>query len=417
MEICFTWNLERNIFWRKIVENKKILMLLEHPFPPDIRVEKEAKALLQAGFNLSLVCADGKDVDNWSGMKIYRVPIKKDNFSKLKRLIYVIHPDFYKYLDDLFQREYFDIIHVHDLRLVPTALKIKEKYKCKVVADLHENYPAGVREWNKSSSGLKGFLFKNLNTYDKWLKIEREVVKKVDKIIAVVDEMKERMIKQHDIPEDKILVVSNLEDEDFVKKAKIDEDLVQKYKNKFVILYIGSFGAHRGIDTAIKGMKYINKDDILLLLVGKASEKIEKEFKNLIKKNHLEDKVEMIDWQPFDKVFSYMSIANICIVPHNSNEHTNNTIPHKLYQYMMVGKPVVVSSCPPLARVVKEANSGLIFKSGDEKDFADKIIKIYEDRALQEKLSKNGLAYTFGQNHTWQNESRKLIKIYKEILQ
>ena len=395
------------------MKTKKILMLLEHPFPPDIRVEKEAKALLSAGFDLSLVCADGNDIDNWNGMKIYRVPISKNPMSELNRLISIIHSGFYRYLDDLFKREYFDVIHVHDLRLVPTALKIKEKYGCKVVADLHENYPAAVREWNKSSNRLKRFLLKTFNSYEKWFKVEKNVLKKVDRIIAVVDEMKERIIRQHNIDESKILVVSNLEDEDFVKKAKVDKNLIQKYKDKFVILYIGGFGAHRGIDTAIKGMRFIDKNDIILLLVGRGSKKIENEFRSLIKKYNLEEKVEMIGWQPFEKVYTYQKLASICIVPHHSNEHTDNTIPHKLYQYMMVGKPVIVSSCPPLARVVREANSGLVFEAGDDKDFSDKILKIYGNKTLQEKFSKNGLVYTFEKKHTWQEESKKLVKLYK----
>jgi len=46
-----------------MMKTKKILMLLEHTFPPDIRVEKEAKVLLESGFDLSLVCADnGRDM-------------------------------------------------------------------------------------------------------------------------------------------------------------------------------------------------------------------------------------------------------------------------------------------------------------------------------------------------------------------
>jgi glycosyltransferase involved in cell wall biosynthesis len=398
------------------MKNKKILMLLEHAFPPDIRVEKEAKALLEAGFDLSLVCAEGRNVDNWNGMKIYRVPVRKDIFSKLKRQIFIIHTDFYKYLDKLFKNKYFDIIHVHDLRLVPTALKIKEKYGCKVIADLHENYPAGVREWNKSISGIKKSVLNVFNNYNKWFKVEKEVSSKVDKIIAVVDEMKERMIRQHNISENKIVVVSNLEDIDFVKKSKIDNEILDKYKNKFVVLYIGGFGAHRGIDTAIKGMKYIKEKDILLLIVGRGSKTIENYFRWLIKENHLSSKVEMLGWQPFEKVFTFQKLASICIVPHNSNEHTDNTIPHKLYQYMMVGKPVVVSSCPPLARVVKEAKSGFVFQAGNPKDFADKILKIYNDKTLQKKFIQNALNYTFKQNHTWQEESKKLVNLYREIL-
>jgi len=399
------------------MKTKKILMLLEHTFPPDIRVEKEAKALLGARFDLSLVCAEGNDIDNWYGMRIYRVPIKKDLWSKLKRKMFIIQPDFYYYLDNLLQQQKFDVLHVHDLRLVQTALKMKEKYGVKVVADLHENYPAAVREWNKSVRGLEGVIIRCFDNYNRWFKVENEVVKKVDKIIAVVDEMKERMISQHNISDKKIVVISNMEDIDFVKKAKFDKILLEKYKDKFVILYIGGFGAHRGIDTAIKGMEYIDKEDILLLLVGKGGKEIENEFRKLIKERNLESKVQMIGWQPFEKVFTYQKLASVCIVPHNSNEHTNNTIPHKLYQYMMVGKPVVVSSCPPLARVVKEAKSGLVFDAGNPKDFADIILKLYNDTELQETFSRNGVKYTFDDKHTWQDEGLKLIELYNNLLQ
>ncbi len=399
------------------MSTKKILMLLEHPFPPDIRVEKEAKVLLGAGFDLSLVCAHGKEITNWNGMKIYNAPIKGGNFSKLKKLISVVDFDFYEYLDHLFLDAKFDVLHVHDLKLVPTALMIKEKYNCKVVADLHENYPAAVREWNRSKSGIVGLLLRSFSGYDKWLKIEKDVVAKVDSIIAVVDEMKERLIDQHNLEDERVVVVSNLEDTDFVKKSKIDKDLLKKYKGKFVILYIGGFGAHRGIDVAIKGMRHLNKDDLLLLIVGKGSKEILNMFKTLINKNNLENRVEIVNWQPFEKVYTYQKLADICIVPHNSNEHTDNTIPHKLYQYMMAGKPIVVSSCPPLARVIKEADSGLVFKAGDDKDFADKILKIYESETLREKLGKNGYSYIFEKGHTWQEEGKKLIKFYEHLLQ
>jgi glycosyltransferase involved in cell wall biosynthesis len=398
------------------MKNKKILMLLENTFPPDIRVEKEAKALLDKGFDVSLVCKKGENsINEWNGMKIYNVYVKNNIFSKLKNQIFVIYFDFLIFLDKLFQKEYFDIIHVHDLRLVPTALKIKEKYNCKVIVDFHENYPAAVREWNKSARGIKKIVLDIFNNYNKWFKIERRVCKEVDKIIVVVDEMKERIMMQHNVEEDKIVIVSNLESLSFVKEAKIDKKLMEEYKNKFVVLYIGGFGYHRGLDIAIKGMKYINKEDIILLLVGKGNGNFEKYLYNLIKFDQLENKVKIIPWQPFDKVFTYQKLASVCIIPHNSNEHTNNTIPHKLYQYMMVGKPLIVSSCFPLARIVKRANCGLIFNAGDEKDFANKVLELYENKELRKKFSKNSLKFIFDQNNICENESKKLINLYEKI--
>lgn len=398
----------------------KILMLLEASFPPDIRVEKEAKALLEAGFDLSLLCAGDINTQQngqWRGMKIHRVPLMQDNLSKLRRLIFTIQSEFFSSLKQLLSEEAYDVIHVHDLRLVPTALKIKKIYpRIKVVADLHENYPAGVREWTKLAKGLKGIIFRTFNNYKRWSKIEAEAVQTVDHIIAVVKEMKERMLKAYpSLDENKITVVSNLEDKSFVQESKLDNTIIEAYNNFFTVLYIGGFGMHRGIDTAIKGMKEIDIPNIKLLLVGKGAPEVENYIHQLIHENNLESKVEIVGWQPFEKVLTYQTLADICIVPHNSNEHTNNTIPHKLFQYMMVGKPMLVSSCAPLARVTKEANAGLVFEACDSKDFAQQIIKMYTDRDMMKKFGENGKAYTFIQNNNWQEESKKLIAFYEKM--
>lgn len=394
----------------------KILMLLESSFPPDIRVEKEAKSLLEAGFELSLLCA-GESNNHWHDMKIYGVPLKQDNLSKLRRLIFIIQDDFFNYLKKLLQEEYYDVIHVHDLRLVPTALKIKKFYPTiKVVVDLHENYPAGVREWTKLAKGLKGLVFRIFNNYKRWSKIEAVSLQQVDHIVAVVEEMQNRLLEQYSfLDEKKITVVSNLEDKSFVQEAKLDNRIIEQYDDCFTVLYIGGFGMHRGIDTAIKGMKNIAVPDIKLLLVGRGSLEIEQYFYQLIRDNALEDKVEIVGWQPFEKVLTYQTLADICIVPHNSNEHTDNTIPHKLFQYMMVGKPILVSSCAPLARVVREANTGLVFDAGDSEDFAKKIIRMYENRDMMKQFGINGKEYTFNQNNTWQKESMKLIGLYEKM--
>ena len=41
---------------------KKILMLLDSEFPPDIRVENEAVSLIEAGFEVHVLCFAGKNI-------------------------------------------------------------------------------------------------------------------------------------------------------------------------------------------------------------------------------------------------------------------------------------------------------------------------------------------------------------------
>jgi len=104
----------------------------------------------------------------------------------------------------------------------------------------------------------------------------------------------------------------------------------------------------------------------------------------------------------------------VCIIPHVSNEHTETTIPHKLFQYMYMRKPVVVSDCRPLQRIVMETNSGAVFKSGDEFDFARVILQLFENDLLRKQMGENGNRAVIGK-YNWENSSRSLIGLYSNL--
>ncbi|NBV03944.1 MAG: glycosyltransferase [Acidimicrobiia bacterium] len=72
---------------------------------------------------------------------------------------------------------------------------------------------------------------------------------------------------------------------------------------------------------------------------------------------------------------------------------TNATLPHKLFQYMARSKPVLVSSCPPLAKHVQAADSGFVFNAGDEHDCARAIQAAVDNRADLTRLGENGRRY------------------------
>ena len=55
----------------------RILMVLESPFPPDIRVQKEAVGLIAAGHEVILICKPGKNApsaETRDGIEIVRIP-------------------------------------------------------------------------------------------------------------------------------------------------------------------------------------------------------------------------------------------------------------------------------------------------------------------------------------------------------
>src|SRR5690606_34694373 len=177
---------------------------------------------------------------------------------------------------------------------------------------------------------------------------EAEVTKEADHIIAVVDEMKSHLISKHGIPENSITVITNTERKSF---GDIDfedlSELKEKYRNDYVLSYIGGMGPHRGIDTVLEGMpRIIHKiPNVKLLLVGSASSGVLPKLREMVRTLGIENYVEFVGSVPFRQVSSYMELSDINLVPHNCNNHTENTIAHKLFQIMLLGGNLLVSSC------------------------------------------------------------------------
>lgn len=397
-------------------------MLLNAPYPSDIRVKKESDALIKAGFEIHLLCLRKKGQiysEVFEGIKIHRIDAGKNNYQlafwDVIMSLNFVHPKFKRAIRTLIHQENIHVLHVHDLPLAGTALSLKKKFNLRVVLDMHENYPEALRTWFKWKKNpivrLKNALFMNP---EHWTKFERKACKECDQVIAVVEEMKDRIINEHNLNPEKISVVTNTEDKNFINQ-KIDHSVYDSLTGKFILTYSGGIGPHRGVDTAIRGMYYLQENkNIQLAIVGFGSLSVMNSLKELVKELNL-DNVHFFGYQPFSKFFSYMSLTDVNIIPHQSNGHTDNTVPHKLFQGMMAGKPLLVSSCAPLKRIVGNCQSGLVFEAGDPKDFADKVNVLYGNKNQQDHLANNGIKATLDGNLNWETTQSTLINLYNSI--
>jgi glycosyltransferase involved in cell wall biosynthesis len=401
----------------------RILMLLDRFFPPDIRVEKEARTLLKAGHDVFLLSLGRGEMLNDELVEGIRV-IRKKLPQSLPRRVWnflwfqasFVHPILGRALADTIKEYGVEAIHAHDLPMVKTAISVAKKFNIPLIADLHENYPEGVRAWSKVKMSLIRKLFNLLSPIWRWKRLERMVLQRVDRIITVVDEAKNHYVNDCGVSPEKVTVVMNAEDLEEFGNLEIDESLVTKYENDFVISYIGGFGPHRGIDTAIKSMPTVLEEipDARLLLVGKGSGEFDKEMRELCKDLNVENNVVFTDWVDFRLVPSYIALSDVCLVPHHASGHTNTTIPHKLFQYMAMRKPVIVTDCKPLKRIVEECDCGIVVPSGDRNEMAEAVIKLYNDRELAAKLGANGRNAVEGK-YNWENEAKKLCELYERL--
>jgi len=402
----------------------KICMLLHEPYPNDIRVSKETQSLIDAGFEIHLICLQRKaeqanEVVN--GIQLHRIPIAQSFFWRgiwdIVLAAFFYQPLFLRKLKRLHAKHNFDAVHVHDLPLSATALRIKKiDPQVKVLLDLHENYPEALRIWFAWKKNpiirLKNKIF---FSYQRWLSYEKRVAKKADHVIVVVDEMKQRMVDLHLLNAKKLVTVTNSESTDFVNQPIMPE-VYERNEGDFIMAYTGGVGPHRGVDVCVKGMAFL-KDlpNIRLEITGTLSKQSHTWLTQLVEENGCQQQVSINGYQPFQKFYSYMKLADINLIPHNRNGHTDNTIPHKLYQGMLTGNPVVVSSAPPLKRIVENLESGLVFEAGNPEDFARQIRLLYENKELKGKLGQNGLRQTMDKEN-WEKTGKELVAYYSELL-
>ncbi|MCX7636820.1 MAG: glycosyltransferase family 4 protein [Cyclobacteriaceae bacterium] len=408
------------IFYHGI--NMNIGMLLNAPYPSDVRVHKEAKALLAAGHKVFLLCirrVGEKKYDSADGIQITRIDGGSSTFClafwDIILSVSFLHPVFYYHIARWIAENQIDVLHVHDLPLAGTALRVKRKSGIRVVVDLHENYPDALGVWfswkKNPLAQLKNTLFMNP---ERWRKHEGRAVKEASKVIAVVEEMRERLLRDYGIEQEKVVVVTNTEEKSFIQQP-LFPDVYDKHKGNFIVAYTGNIGPHRGVDTVIEAMALLKNQPIHFVISGKGNAAVMNYLHKLVKQHGLEKQVFFYGHQPFNRFYSLMHYADVNIIPHKSNAHTNHTIPHKLFQAMMAGKPLIVSSCFPLKRIVEATRAGLIYRDEDTADCASKILELFHNPELSKTLGTNGVNATLNGAWNWEHTSRILTDLYNSL--
>lgn len=389
----------------------KILMLLDHPFPPDTRVENEMKSLTEAGIEVHLACFQ-KNKEPLLERKeygvIHRKPISKFIY---KSSVGVLKFPFYfnywsRFVDELFAIEEFDAIHVHDLPLAKIGYEAKCKYNVRFVLDLHENWPVLLQLSIHTNTLLGKFLSSNTQ----WVKYEKEMCGLADKIIVVVDEAKGRVCGLGIDPE-KIEVISNTLD------IKQFDPIERKEfrKDKFRMLYVGGINYHRGIQYVIKAISLLKKKGIEVHfdLVGDGS--YLNEIRRLIEELQVQDNVVVYGFKHYTQICELYESANVALIPHVKSGHTDNTIPHKIFQYLYAGIPMIVSNCDPLVRIVNETKGGVSYRYDHPEELADIIAGFYSNPERLNDYIHHGRQAVIDK-YNWKVDGNRLVRLYEQLL-
>jgi len=309
-----------------------------------------------------------------------------------------------------------DVLHIHDLPLLGVALEVGRQLGIRVVADLHENYPEMLAELLRStwsgaitpSQVIQHFTV----SLDRWKRYEERVVPQADEVIVVIEEARDRLV-QMGVPPERLHVVANYTP---LSDLSAPQGSPQAVNDHFNVLYAGGFAATRDLYAVMDAVALLSPEEVpnlrVVMLGGKGAEL---EFMlRYARDKGVQDRVVLTDWRPMEEVMKQIRRSRVCLVPHVKSPHTDATIPHKLFQYMAYKRPVIVSNCAPLERIVTETGCGLVYRSGDATTLADCLRRLYHDPQACSYMGEAGFR-AVRDKYNWEQTGGELQRLYRQI--
>lgn len=253
-------------------------------------------------------------------------------------------------------------------------------------------------------------------------KVDRQVkenYKKFTAFVALSNSMRKDYLSLG-IPEARVNLIPNGVDCSGFK-LKIDRERIRNEigvgNNQKLIITVGRNHPKKGfryIPQAIKRLRD-KQVDFKWLLVGKDSQGI----KALAEKENLGEyfiakeastgisekgKAEAPNYE----LMQYYKASDIFLFP-----TLLETFGIVLIEAMAAGLPIVTTDAPGADDIIKDNENGLKCKVGDIDSMVETIVRIFSDKALAKRLSKNALRDA--RNYDWDIITEKYLELYKNI--
>ena len=346
----------------------------------------------------------------------------KVSFAALRNIKEIIYSNSAKRgLKILMQGRSFDIAHGHNIYGLLTTSVLDELKNCSIptVLTLHDykiicpNYQlfcnGGICEVCKPNNYyhtvlnncVHGNIFYSiiyaLENYFNF--ITGKYIKNVTKFIAVSKFIKAKFI-EFGFPEQQIVHIPN-----FINTRTISQDHIQGD----YVLYFGRLSKEKGIKTLINAFKNMKSDSLRLVIVGTGP--LQDDLIQYSAQHGMKN-IEFKGYLTGSKLEEVIQGSKCVVVPSEWYENC----PMSVLEALAYGKAVIGADIGGIPELIDIESDGLIFKSGDAEDLAEKIETLMS--CTNKKITEMG---KYGRNkvETHYNAEKhysELINLYQRLI-
>jgi glycosyltransferase involved in cell wall biosynthesis len=378
----------------------RICKVYDGDYPWDVRVEKVVSSLVEHGHEVHLVCRNllrRPEEEIHDGIHIHRLrAFRNGRLAQALTFPAFVNPVWISRISGVVRDHAISLMIARDLPLALAASAVGRWYGIPIILDMAENYPAMLQDiWKFESVSLSNIVLRN-PLFARG--VESIAIKTVDHLLVVIDEAKERLVRRGVKPE-KISIVSNtprLNGLEFPAERQ-DRD---SQGSKLSLIFVGGLEPMRGLDAVLEMLPTTLRSIPSLRFTIVGGGKWERDLKKKVSTLGLDAHVVFAGRTDYRHALLEVSRSDIGIIPHRVTAHSNSTIPNKLFEYMLLGKPVVATEMAPVSRIIREVDCGVTY--GDEKGFVSALLAL-QDPATRARLGQNGRRAVL-EKYNWEQE-------------
>lgn len=385
------------------------LVILTQYFPPEVgapqnRLYELAVRLKQRGIDVSILTAmpnypqmeihknyKGKCFckEEMDGMTIYRswIYVSKSK-SVVKRLLNYFSFVFSSLFYGLFKLKRQDILLVESppLFLGATAYLLAKAKRAKLIFNVSDLWPESAEKLGIISNK---FLLKSATVLEEFCYKKASLIS--GQTQGIVNNISSRF------PQKDVYWLKNGVDIKLYDAEKSDSkgkwrESQSLSESDFILFYGGIIGHAQGLEIILNAAKRLeNYSDIKFVLMGNGPEKP----KLFAMKEELGlSNLFFYDAVPKAEMHAIISDIDASIIPLKKLDLFKGAIPSKIFENLAMKKPVILGlEGEAKALFIDQGKCGVAFEPENESDLVDKILQLYNDRALVKELGENGLKY------------------------
>ena len=398
----------------------RILHILDHSIPlhsgytfRTAAILREQRALGWETFHLTSEKQINCDVleEEVDGLHFYRTPrhggllsglpvlnqvaVMQSLAHRLREVIAIVKPD---------------ILHAHSpvLTALP-ALRVGRELGIPVVYEVRAFWEDAAADHGTTKEGSMRYrLTRAMETY---------AFRHADAVTTICEGLRSDIVARG-IPSAKVTVIPNAVDiEKFSVGGEPDAALKEQLGlgGARVLGFIGSFYAYEGLDLLLSALPRMldRAPDVRVLLVGGGPQ--EMALKEQARQLGIADKIVFSGRVPHEQVNRYYDLVDVLVYPRHSMRLTELVTPLKPLEAMAQGHLFAASDVGGHKELIRDEETGVLFKAGDPQSLADKVLGLLESTGQWPALKHAGRRYVENERN-WKASVARYQDVYGGVL-